>query len=98
MAGPAEMKQISGVVRIIRGEPQTEVFFKDLKDSVIIPKDSKHNEIYALCADSMKTGKPVSLMMDPVSRRAYLKTTPSASTPAATSGSSSQDQGLDSSD
>lgn len=64
-------KEVSGVVRLIRGSPETEVFFKDLKDSVIIPKtSSKHNQIFAACETSMKKGTPVKLLIDPVSRQA----------------------------
>jgi hypothetical protein len=87
-----QLKQISGVVRLIRGEPETQVFFKDLNDSVIIPKDSKHNEIFAMCNDSMKTGKSISLMMDPVSHRAFLPTD------ASKSSATVPDQSPDSSD
>ncbi len=63
-------KEISGVVRIIRAHPHTEVFFKDLKDSVIIPPGKHHNSIYELCERSWKTGQPVSLKIDPLSRQA----------------------------
>jgi hypothetical protein len=79
-------KQISGTVRLIRGSPSTEVFFKDLKDSAIIPKNNSHNAIYALCEESMKKGIPVSLIIHPISREVIAipdktesKTGPSAS-------------------
>lgn len=61
-------KEISGTVRIIRSQPQTEVFFKDLKESVIIPVNSRHNQIYEACEKSWKKGTPVKLRIDPVSR------------------------------
>ncbi len=64
-----QAKEVSGVVRLIRANPETEVFFKDLKDSLIIPKDSGHNKIYAACEESQKKGKPVKLLIDPVGRR-----------------------------
>jgi len=62
-------QQISGVVRIIRAHPETEVFFKDLKNSVIIHRDSKHNQFYEACEESRKKGTAVRLTIDPVSRR-----------------------------
>lgn len=63
------VKEISGTVRLIRANPETEVFFKDLKDSLIIPKDSKHNQIFEACQQSQKTGRPVQIMVDPAGRR-----------------------------
>lgn len=64
-----EGQTVSGVVRLIRSSPQTEIFFKDLKQSYIIPKTSQHNKIYEACLQSSKTGKAVALQVDPVSRR-----------------------------
>ncbi|MEZ0392678.1 MAG: hypothetical protein ACAH59_10705 [Pseudobdellovibrionaceae bacterium] len=62
-------KEISGVVRVIRAHPETEVFFKDFKDSVFIGKDSKHNQFYEACEESRKKGTPVKLVIHPISRR-----------------------------
>lgn len=67
---PASSRAVSGVVRIMRASPETEVFFKDLKDSVIIPFGSRHNEIFSACEQSRKTGSPVHLIIDSKSRRA----------------------------
>ncbi len=61
-------KEVTGTVRLIRSTPETEVFFKDLKDSLIIPKDSQHNKLYDLCEESRKKGTPVKLLIDPVGR------------------------------
>jgi hypothetical protein len=62
-------KEISAVVRLIRANPETEVFFRDYKESLIIPKDSQHNKIFAACEESRKKGTPVKLTVDPVARR-----------------------------
>jgi len=62
-------KEVSGVVRLIRGSPETEVFFLDLKDSLIIPKDSQHNKLFDLCEQSRKKGTAVKLLIDPKARR-----------------------------
>lgn len=87
---------ISGVVRLIRTSPQTEVFFKDLKNSYIIPKDSQHNKIYEACLQSSKTGKPVTLQVDPKSRRVLFQNTSTESKsglgPASNSESSKGDK------
>ena len=77
-------KEITGTVRIIRANPVTEVFFKDLKDSVVIPANSKHNQIYEACEESRKKGQPVHLQIDPVSRNVI--GLPSAQTPQNTNG------------
>jgi hypothetical protein len=61
-------KEITGIVRLIRASPVTEVFFKDLKDSAIIPYSSKHNAIYEACEESRKKGTPVKLVIHPISR------------------------------
>jgi hypothetical protein len=62
-------KEVTATVRLIRSTPETEVFFKDLKDSLIIPKDSQHNKLYDLCEESRKKGTPVKLLIDPIGRR-----------------------------
>lgn len=56
---------LSGIPRFIRGSPQTEVFFKDLKDSFIIPHNDSHNRILKAFIDAQKTGKPVNFRADP---------------------------------
>lgn len=63
-----QTEEISATVRLIRAQPETEVFFKDYKHSLIIPKDSSHNAIYELCESSRKTGAPVKLSIDPITR------------------------------
>lgn len=68
-------ESISGVVRIVRTSPETEVFFKDIKNSYIIPKNSKHNEIFEACLQSSKTGKAVALQVDPKNRRVLFQNT-----------------------
>jgi len=59
---------IQGTVRILRGSPQTEVFFVDRKESLIIPNTRQHNEIFQACLRSSQTKTPVSLRIDPKSR------------------------------
>lgn len=61
-------REISGVVRLIRANPKTEVFFKDGKESVFIANDSKHNAIFELCEESQKKGLPIKLTVHPISR------------------------------
>jgi hypothetical protein len=71
-AEPVQGIAVSGVVRDIRGGNITEVFFKDpkdFKDSLVIPRNSKHNEIYKVCDDSKIHGTPVHLMIDPKNRQ-----------------------------
>ena len=65
-SGPQEV--ISGVVRVVRGSPSTEVFFMDRKDSVIIPVNGHHNEIFDACLQSSRSRTPVSLIVNPSSR------------------------------
>lgn len=63
------VQEVSGIVRMIRSNPETEVFFKDLKSSLIIPQGPQHNAIFKACEKSQKTNTPVSLMVDNASRR-----------------------------
>jgi len=60
---------ISGIVRVIRGSPETEVFFKDLKESYVIPVNDSHNEIMEACLKSSRDNQPIHLTVDPISRR-----------------------------
>lgn len=65
-----ETEDISGVVRIVRSSPETEIFFIDRKDSVIVPQGAVDaNKIIKMSLDSVKTKKSVSMTIDPVSRR-----------------------------
>jgi hypothetical protein len=82
---------VSGIVRIVRGSPETEVFFKDLKNSLIIPKDSQHNKILEACEESRKKGTPVHLKIDPKSRR--ILGLPAAAKPAKGESSKPSDPG-----
>lgn len=88
-------KTISGVVRLIRANPETEVFFKDGKESVFISQGSKHNLFYEACNQSMKTKTPISVVVDPISRKVLnlpsaAKDPTSATPPSTSSPSSSQ--------
>jgi hypothetical protein len=62
-------QSISAKVRVIRGSPQTEVFFLDRKDSLVIPRNSQHNQILKACEDSMKKGTAVQLVIDSKNRQ-----------------------------
>lgn len=59
---------VQATVRLIRSSPQTEVFFTDRKESLIIPQGSQHNAIFEACLQSSKTRTPVSLRIDPKAR------------------------------
>lgn len=61
--------QVQGVVRQIRGSPETDVFIHGVSERIIIPGNSKHNEIMNECLNSMKTGKSLSFTVDPISRQ-----------------------------
>jgi len=62
---------VQGVVRQIRGSPDTDVFLQGVPERIIIPGNSKHNEIMNECLNSMKTGKVLSFTVDPVSRQIH---------------------------
>ncbi len=60
---------VSGIPRLIRASPETEIFFRDVNTSYIIPKDSKHNQYYHAFETASRLNKSVSFRVDPVSRR-----------------------------
>lgn len=60
---------LSGTVNVIRKISVTEVFFKDLKDSYVIPSGSQHSQIYKALEESRKKGTPVSFRANSKSRR-----------------------------
>jgi hypothetical protein len=60
---------ISATPRLIRSQPETEVFFRDHNTSYVIPKDDGHNKTYELVEKAMKAKTKVSLRVDPKSRR-----------------------------
>ena len=63
-------EEVSGVVRIVRSQPETEIFFVDRKESVIVPAGAPdHNKVLKMSLDSIKSKKSVSMSIDPVSRR-----------------------------
>lgn len=77
--------QVQGVVRQIRGSPETDVFIQGVSERIIIPGNSKHNEIMNECLNSMKTGKSLSFTIDPISRQIRTwKNSPTNSTGSAT--------------
>lgn len=60
---------LSGTVRIIRKIDNTEVFFKDIKDSYIIPSGSGYSTIFKAMEQSQKKGSAVSFKANTKSRR-----------------------------
>lgn len=65
-----ESEQVSGLVRVVRSNPETEIFFMDRKDSVIVPSfHPEHNKVVKMSLDSIKNKKPISLSVNPVSKR-----------------------------
>ncbi len=66
----AESEQVSGLVRVVRSSPETEIFFIDRKESVIVPSfHPEHNKVVKMSLESIKNKKPISLSAHPVSRR-----------------------------
>ncbi len=53
---------ISATVRVVRSNPQSEVFFMDRKESLIIPANAHHNEIFEACLASSRTRTPISFL------------------------------------
>ena len=69
-AGPALKEgQISATPRLIRSQPETEIFFKDFNQSLIIPKDNKHNKIFEAVSKAMKGNSKITLEVDLKTRR-----------------------------
>lgn len=60
---------VAGIPRLIRASPETEVFFRDLNTSYIIPQTDKHNRFFNAFDQASKRNQQVSFRVDPVSRR-----------------------------
>lgn len=60
---------VSGIPRLIRASPETEVFFRDINTSYIIPQSDKHNRFFHAFDQASKRNQAVSFRVDPVSRR-----------------------------
>lgn len=60
---------LTGTVRVMRKLNHTEVFFKDLKDSYIIPSGNSYYSLYKAFNDSEKTGSAVSFKANTKARR-----------------------------
>lgn len=79
-----ESEQVSGLVRVVRSSPETEIFFIDRKESVIVPSfHPEHNKVVKMSLDSIKSKKPISLSVNPVSRRMISAGTKKTSSPVA---------------
>jgi hypothetical protein len=62
-------KTFSGTVRVLRKIDHTEVFFKDLPDSYVIPSGNSYSSIYKAFMNSQKTGASVTFKANIKSRR-----------------------------
>ncbi len=60
---------LTGVPRLIRQDPLTEVFFRDLKTSYVIHTDSKHNANYKAFDEAARANRSITFRADPISRR-----------------------------
>lgn len=75
---------LSGTVRVIRRIEMTEVFFKDLNGSYIIPSGPQYSSIYKALEESQKKGGAVSFKANTKTRRILtLEDSKPKSTPAA---------------
>jgi hypothetical protein len=61
---PQETLSVSGIVVGIRSNPETEVFLKNAKSSVIIPKGRRHNEFLNKAIQSQKSGREIGFIID----------------------------------
>lgn len=61
---PKETQTLSGVVVGIRSRPQTEVFLRGAKRSVIIPPGRYHNQLLNKALQSQKSGSEASFKVD----------------------------------
>lgn len=59
----------NGKPLVIRSEPRTEIFFRDLKDSAWIANDHMHNRFFAAFQDAMKKGQSLKFTTDPKTRQ-----------------------------
>lgn len=79
-----ESEEVSGPVRVVRSSPETEIFFIDRKESVIVPSfHPDHNRAVKMGLDSIKNKKPVSFSVNPTSRRLISAGGKKSSAPAA---------------
>lgn len=60
---------LSGTVHIMRKAGQTEVFFKDLKESYYIPSGNNHNAIFKACETSQNKGTKMSFKANTKTRQ-----------------------------
>lgn len=62
-------KTITGVPRLIRQMPYTEVTFKTSSDSYVIPPDNRHNTIMHAFERAIDNNESISFRVDPDSKR-----------------------------
>lgn len=65
----AESSEVSGIPRLIRSSPQTEIFFSDLNTSYVIPQNDKHNEVFQKIAAAIKSRSAIKLKVDKKTRQ-----------------------------
>ncbi len=86
-----ESEQVSGLVRVVRSSPETEIFFMDRKESVIVPSfHPEHNKVVKMSLDSIRNKKPISLSVNPVSKRLISTGAKKASSPVSVDFSSEE--------
>lgn len=79
---------LSGHVRVMRKIDKTEVFFKDLKDSYIIPSGSSYGGLFKAFEQSQKKGTTVHFKANIKTRQILsLESAPSQVSPAGRAGS-----------
>ncbi len=64
---PDQEVPLSGVPKLIRGQPQTEVFFENLT-SFVIPKTEAHNRLFKKFQEAIATRSSVDFIGDPKKR------------------------------
>lgn len=60
---------VSGVPRLIRANPETEVFLRNVNGGFVLPPGARHNLMFDEFQKAMKTDKSVTFKYDAISRR-----------------------------
>lgn len=60
---------VSGVPRLIRANPETEVFLRNVNGGFVLPPGARHNLMFEEFQRAMKTDKSVTFKYDAISRR-----------------------------
>ena len=60
---------VSGIPRVIRANPETEVFLRNVNGGFVLPPGARHNLMFEEFQRAMKTEKSVTFKYDAISRR-----------------------------